>query len=144
MARRTGKEKKITVEVDEQLRNDIHIYARKHGTTVKALLEEWIRETLEMAGFYSSPGYRHMVEKLLEEGKHTQSEITKMVCEKLPWVKKSDVQQLVSDSKNPNLKRFARKVVEIERKCLGFEKPKKAKAETQDIPAGGEAADPSN
>lgn len=140
MPRRTGNEKKITIEIDPQVRTDLQIYARRQGTTVKALLGEWIRETLRLAGTHYNPPYKPLVEHYLEEGKHTQSEIANLVCQKLPWVKKSDVQQLVSDSKK--LPRFVNKVVEIERKCLGFGKPwKRTKAETQDFPTGGEAAE---
>jgi hypothetical protein len=141
MAKRSGNEKKITIEIDPQLRTDFHIYARKRGSTVKALIEEWIRETLELAGTYSSPQYRPLVESLLMEGKHTQSEITKIVCQRLPGVKKADVQQLVSDAKSR--RKFAHSVIELEpRKCLGF--GKLWEAEAQDITNGDETLEASN
>lgn len=143
MPGRTGNEKKITIEIDPQLRTDLHIYARKKGTTVKALIEEYVRETLRLAGTYSSTTYKPLVEQLLKEGRHTQSEIANLVCERLPWAKKPDVQQLVSDSKK--LERFDHQVIEIPRKCLGFgDSWKKVKARDRNIPSGGEVADPTN
>jgi hypothetical protein len=102
--KRTGTEKKLTIEINPQLLEDFHVYALKQRKTLRELIESSIKETLELAGTYSpARPYRPLLERLLAERKHTRAEIAETVFEKVPGTKKDTVLQFLSDAKTRHL-----------------------------------------
>ncbi|MGO9017364.1 MAG: hypothetical protein ACLQVJ_03340 [Syntrophobacteraceae bacterium] len=125
MAKRTRSldEVTLTVGIDPQMRKDLHKYVIGYGTTIKDLIVPLIKKKLELAGTYS-PGrpYKPLVERLLEEGRHTGKEIAEIVRKEFPKTKVDTVLQFLSDAKRDHL--FTKRVASINRPgCLCFGKP---------------------
>jgi hypothetical protein len=65
--------------------------------------------------------YAGLVERLIEEGIHTQKDIVNAVLREHPALKADSVRTFVSDSKNPKYTTFSRKVIMDSESKLRFE-----------------------